>query len=152
MQRAAYALLFVVMGAVCVMLAADTGIETRIVLLRYWTLLAAGIYAIGVPHVLLPDMAVPMLQRLNRSPQGLLGHQLRAWGAVVMAFALPGFVLAYYDPGRLGEALALKSLHLAANLLVVLGVGGYSFARYVNIGPVSQAWARGEERACLSAA
>lgn len=144
-QRAAYGLLFAVLVAVCLMLTADTDIETRIVLLRYWALVAAGVYAIAVPHVLLPDAAVPMLQRLNRSPRRLLAHQLRAWRVVVMVFALPGMVLGLYDPGGFGEDLALKSLHLAANLLVVLGVGGYSFARYINIGPTSQAWQEGKK-------
>ena len=144
-RRAAYALLFVALGYVCVLMASEAPIETRIVLLRYWTLLAAGVYAVAVPHVLLPDVAVPLLQRLNRSPRALLRHQLRAWAGVVIAFAMPGLVLAFYDPGRFGEDLAIKALHLAANLCVVLGVGVYSFGRYVNIGPASQAWQEGKK-------
>ncbi len=144
-RRAAYALLFVVMGIVCLLIASGAGIEMRITLLRYWTLLAAGVYAVAVPHVLLPAAGVPMLHRLNRSPRGLLWHQLRAWGVVVAAFAAPGLVLAFYDQGRFGDDLAIKSLHLAANLLVVLGVGLYSFGRYVNIGPASQAWQEGKK-------
>lgn len=144
-RRAAYALLFVVLGTMCLLMASGAGIETRITLLRYWTLLAAGVYAVAVPHVLLPDAGVPMLQRLNRSPRGLLRHQLRAWGGVVAAFAVPGLALAFYDPGRFGDDLAIKSLHWAANLLVVLGVGLYSFGRYVNIGPASQAWQEGKK-------
>lgn len=145
MRSVAYGLLFVVLAYVCLLIASGTDLETRIKLLRYWTLGAAAVYAVAVPHVLLPDAALRMLQRLNRSPRGLLGHQLRAWGGVVAAFAVPGILLAFYDPGRWTDALTDKSLHLAANLLVVLGVGLYSFGQYVHIGPTSQDWQEGKK-------
>ncbi len=144
-RRVASALLLLVLGYACLLLASGTDLETRLTLLRYWVLLAAGVYAVAVPHVLLPDAAVTTLQRLNQSPKHLLRHQLRGWVGVVVTFALPGFILAFFDPGHWDEALATKSLHLAANLLVVLGVGVYSFGRYVDIGPTSQAWQEGKQ-------
>ncbi|MFQ5572438.1 MAG: hypothetical protein ACE5G0_22415 [Rhodothermales bacterium] len=142
-QRVAYGLLFAVLVYVCVLLGRDADPGTRILWLRYWTFTATAVFAVAVPHVLLPDPAVPLLQRLNRPPRRLLVHQARAWGRVVLVFAVPGLVLAFFDPGGFGEDLAAKSLHGAANLLVVLGAGCYSFGRYVQIGPVSQAWQEG---------
>lgn len=130
---------------VCLLLAADADLDTRIRLLRYWTLLASAVFAISVPHVLLPDPHVHMLQRLNRTPHRLFSYQAKQWGVVVGGFLLPGLLLTFYEPGDYGLHLATKAGHGLANLLVVLGIGAYSFERYVTIGPTSQAWQEGNK-------
>src|SRR5690606_16359713 len=107
----------------------------REVLLRY-AFVAAGVFAIAPPHVLLPDGAVRLVQLLNPSLHGLLLRQLRPGGLVAGAFLVPPALLAV----ELGGAWAA----LAETGLLVLGIGLYAFAHYTAIGPVSQEWQEGK--------
>jgi hypothetical protein len=116
-------------------LAAGTEQSLREVLLRY-AFVAAGVFAIAPPHLLLPDRSVRWLQLLNPSPRRLLGRQGKVWGFVVAAFLVPAVVLAV----DVGGAWLLPLVEVA---LVVLGVGLYAFDHYTAIGPVSQAWQEG---------
>lgn len=122
------------LGYVFAALAAMGDASARAVLLRY-AFVAAGVFAIAPPHVLLPDGAVRLVQLLNPSPRALLMRQLRPWALVVGAFLVPPVLLAV----ELGGAWAA----LAETGLLVLGVGGYAFAHYTGIGPVSQDWQEG---------
>lgn len=142
--RIAYGLLCLVAGYAAVLLADGAGPAERAALLRFWALFAVGVFAVAAPHVLLPDPDLDLLQLLNPSPSGLLRHGLRRWGPVVALLAFPCFLLALFDPGRFEAALPEKALHLAANLLLILGGGLYSFARYAAIGQVSQEWQEGK--------
>lgn len=135
------------LGVLCymsVLLAMAAALETRIVLLRYWMLLAAAVFSVIPPHVLLPDPHVAQLQRLNRSPGGLLRHQLQRWLPIVGAALVPGVLLALVDTGAPLTALGPKLTHLAAGALIVGGTGLYAFERYATLGPRSQAWQEGK--------
>lgn len=122
------------LGYVFAALAATGDASARAVLLRY-AFVAAGVFAIAPPHVLLPDGAVRLVQLLNPSPRALLLRQLRPWALVVVAFLVPPTLLAV----ELGGAWAA----LAETGLLVLGAGAYAFAHYTGIGPVSQDWQEG---------
>ncbi len=119
--------------------------DARVRGLRYWTLLATAVFAIAAPHVLLPDRDLPLLQRLNCSPSGLLWHQLKKWQPIVILFIIPCLPLAFWDPEHLTENLGMKALHAMSTVLIILGTALYSFGRYVNIGPMSQAWQEGQK-------
>lgn len=121
----------------------DATLDARVRGLRYWTLLATAVFAIAVPHVLLPDRDLPLLQRLNRPPRGLFSHQLKQWLPVVGLFVVPSLLLAFWDPEHFGMSLGTKAIHAATTVLILLGTACYSFVRYVNIGPQSQAWQEG---------
>ena len=140
-----YALLFGLLGYVSVLLGSGAEPAVRTVLLRYWMLLALAVFAVGAPHVLLPDDEVRFLQLLNPSPTALLRRQLKKWGVLVGLFALPGLLLAFFDPGHWTRQLAGKALHGLEMLLVVGGAGLYSFERYATIGRRSQAWQEGRQ-------
>lgn len=142
-SRIAYLLLLALLCYVALLLAGDVTLPARAALMRVWALLATAVFAVAVPHVLLPAADAPLLQLLNRPPQALLRHQLRPWVPVVLLFALPCVLLAFYDPGRWAEAPGRKALILLEGLTVVLGMGLYSFYRYMTIGQVSQAWQEG---------
>lgn len=138
-----YVLLLGVLCYVAALLGTGVTPEVRTGLLRYWSLLSAGVLATALPHVLLPDTRVPLLQMLNRSPARLLVYQLGRWAPVVGLFVLPAVLLAFFDPGRYGQDLTVKGTRLIEHLLVIVGTGGYSFARYVTLGARSQAWQEG---------
>lgn len=134
-RRAGAVVLVGGLGYVFAALAATGEASAREVLLRY-AFVAAGVFAIAPPHVLLPDGAVRLVQLLNPSPHGLLLRQLRPWGLVAGAFLVPPALLAV----ELGGAWAA----LAETGLLVLGIGLYAFAHYTAIGPVSQEWQEGK--------
>ncbi len=138
-----YALLLGMLCYATALLGAEASTEERAGLLRYWTLLSAGTLAVAFPHALLPDPRVPLLQLLNRAPARLLAYQGGRWAPVVGLFAVPAVLLAFFDPGRFGQDLAVKGVRLVEHLLVIGGVGAYSFARYATIGARSQAWQEG---------
>ncbi|NBC01748.1 MAG: hypothetical protein GVY15_12930, partial [Bacteroidetes bacterium] len=142
-NQAAAILLLAVLCYMSVLLAMGAALEARIVLLRYWMLLAAAVFGVIPPHVLLPDPHVAQLQRLNRSPRGLLRHQLQRWLPIVGAALVPGVLLALVDPAAPLADLPRKLTHLAAGVLVVGGTGVYAFERYATLGPRSQAWQEG---------
>ena len=142
-RRLTYGLLIVLLGYVAGLLALGASAEMRAGLIRYWSVLGAAVLSAAVPHMLLPDPQVPLLQRLNSAPSQLLRHQMRRWMPVILLFAFPCVVLAYFDPGHMGADLTAKSFHLAQGLLVILGTGIYGFEQYVTIGQTSQAWQEG---------
>ncbi len=142
-QRLAYALALGLLCYVAVLLAGGAEMATRAKLLRYWTLFGAGVLAVAMPHVLLPDPRRPLMQLLNRPAPQLLADQLRRWVAVVSVMAVPAAVLAFYDPDGFAQALALKGALLAESVLVLAGVGGYSFDHYATLGRRSQRWQEG---------
>ena len=142
-RRLTFGLLFLLLCYVTGWLAVGASMELRTGLLRYWSILGAASLAAAVPHVLLPDPHVALLQRLNSAPDQLLAHQLRQWGPVVALFALPCLVLAYVDPAQMGDDLVAKTAHGAQALLVISGTALYGFERYVTIGQTSQAWQEG---------
>ena len=131
------------LGYAALLLGAGAELEARVKLLRYASLFGAGVCAVALPHVLLPDRRASFLQLLNPPPPALLAYQLRRWSGVLLLLALPLVVLAFYDPGAWGQDLAAKALHLAESLLLVGGAGGYSFAVYAALGARSQAWQEG---------
>jgi hypothetical protein len=116
-------------------LAVDGTAPLRDVLLRY-AFVAAGVFAVAPPHLLLPDRAVGWLQLLNPSPRALVGRQGRPWAFTVAAFLVPPVVLAVEVGGAWAQPLAEVAL-------LVLGVGVYAFEHYTAIGPASQAWQEG---------
>ena len=116
------------------MLAAGAAPAERVALVRLWAMAACGAFAVAVPHVLLPDPHVPMLQRLNRSPAGLLRHQMERWIPVVGLAMAPGVPLLLLG-GSLAQGVAL--------LAVVLGAALFAFAYHAAIGPTMQAWQEG---------
>lgn len=138
-----YVLLLGILGYVAGLLGAEVPIDLRAGLLRYWTMLSAAALAMAVPHVLLPDPRVPLLQLLNRSPAQLLTYQLGRWMPVVALFALPAVVLAFYDPGAWMNEVATKSVLVIEHLLIIVGIGVYSLMHYVMLGARSQAWQEG---------
>lgn len=121
----------------------DADLPTRIVRLRYWSLFAGSAFAVAVPHVLLPDPNVYVLQLVNARPRSLLLHQLTMWIPLVGVFAFPALLLAFYVPGTMTHGLSVRSLHGLASLFVIVGIGLYSFERYATIGQVSQDWQEG---------
>jgi hypothetical protein len=141
-----YALLAAVLGYVCVLLAtgADDP-EAHLRLLRYWTLGGAAAFAIATPHLLLPDPQVALLQRLNRSPRGLLRHQFGRLLPLVFVLLGAAAALAYVDPGEWTTALGTKTRWLLTHSLIVIGVAAYGFERYGGLGPRSQAWQEGTQ-------
>lgn len=138
-----YTALLLALGYVCMVAVAGADLDARVRGLRYWSLLAMAVFAIAAPHVLLPDRDLRLMQRLNRSPVGLLRHQLHQWQAIVGLLVLPIVLLAYWDPGHLTESLGAKTLNAASIVFLLLGTALYSFLRYVRIGPLSQAWQEG---------
>ena len=144
-SRLLYLLLFGLLTYVSLLLAGGSAMEERIVLLRYWMLFSTAVFAVAVPHVLLPDPDVGFLQLLNPPPSSLLRRQLKHWGRWIGALALPCAVLAFYDPGGFDQHLGVKGLLLLESLFVVLGAGLYSFALYLTLGRRSQAWQEGRK-------
>jgi len=138
-----YVPLLLILVYVCAVSVAGADLEARIRGLRYWSLLGMGVFAVSAPHILLPDRQLRLMQRLNRSPQNLLRHQLRQWQPVVGLFILPALVLAFWDPGNLARNLPEKATIATAIILLLLGTAAYSFLRYVRIGPLSQQWQEG---------
>jgi hypothetical protein len=117
-------------GVAAVMADAPTAREA---LLRY-AFAAVAVLAVAPVHVLLPDPAVPWLQRLNPPPHRLLRRALGRWAGVIAATLVPVVGLAVY---RGGGAAALEAI------LVILGLGALAFERTMTLGPVSQAWQEG---------
>jgi hypothetical protein len=117
-------------GVAAVMADAPTARES---LLRY-TFAAVAVLAVAPIHVLLPDQAVPWLQRLNPPPGGLLRRALGRWAGVVAATLAPVLGLAIY---RGGGVSALEAA------LVIIGLGALAFERTMILGPLSQAWQEG---------
>jgi hypothetical protein len=144
-SRLIYAPLLVALGYVCLVSMTGADLDARIRGLRYWSLLAMAVFAIAAPHILLPDRDLPLLQRLNRTPSGLLKHQLKMWQPVALLFVVPVLLLAFWDPSQFTRDLGSKTLHATATILLLLGTATYSFLRYVRIGPVSQAWQEGKK-------
>lgn len=138
-----YLLLLGILGYVAAQLGAEVPLEVRTGLLRYWTILSTATLAAAVPHVLLPDARVSLLQLLNRAPNRLLVYQLGRWAPIIALFALPAVLLAFYDPGRWSVDVATKGVHLIGHLLIMVGVGGYSLIHYMTLGARSQAWQEG---------
>ena len=144
-SRLLYLLLFSLLTYVSLLLAGGSAVEERIVLLRYWMLFSTAVFAVSVPHVLLPDPDASFLQLLNPPPSSLLRRQLQRWGRWVGALAVPCAVLAFYDPSGLSQRLGVKGLLLLESLFVVVGAGLYSFALYLTLGRRSQAWQEGKK-------
>lgn len=143
LSQTTYAALLLALAYVCMVAVAGADLDARVRGLRYWSLLAMAVFAIAAPHVLLPDRDLRLMQRLNRSPAGLLKHQLHQWRPVVGLLVLPVVLLAFWDPGHLTQSLGAKTLNAASIVLLLLGTALYSFLRYVRIGPLSQAWQEG---------
>jgi hypothetical protein len=141
--RLLYGLLLFLVAYVALLLASGESLAGRAVLLRFWSLLAVGVFAVATPHVLLPDPHLARLQLANRRPRALLVHQLRRWLGVPVLFAVPALLLAFFDPGAQGDELFAKGCRLLECWLVMLGTGLYSCAHYATIGTVSQAWQEG---------
>jgi hypothetical protein len=125
-------------------LGAEVTYELRTGLLRYWTILSAAALAMAVPHVLLPDARLPLLQLLNRAPTRLLVYQMGRWAPVIALFVVPAALLAFYDPGQWGRDAAAKGVQLIGHLLIILGTGVYSLMHYATLGARSQAWQEGQ--------
>ncbi len=138
-----YVLLLAVLSYVAGLLGTEAPIDLRVGLLRYWTLFSGAALAMAVPHVLLPDPRVPLLQLLNRSPVQLLTYQLGQWAPVITLVALPAVVLVFYDPGRWAMDLSTKGVMLIEHLLIIVGTGVYSVMHYGTLGARSQAWQEG---------
>jgi hypothetical protein len=136
----------VIFGVLCyasILLTDGADSHDRIILLRFWGMFAGGIFAVAVPHLLLPDSNLHILQLMNARPEVLLWHQLTIWMPVVAVFAVPTLLLAFYAPEEPGQGLAVKAPHALAQLFLILGIGLYSFERYATIGQTSQEWQEG---------
>lgn len=131
-QRIGVVLLVGGLGALFGLLAAEA--RPGLALLRY-AFVAAGVFAVAPPHVLLPDRRLGLLPLLNPPPGALLARQGRAWGFVVGAFLVPPVLIAVQH----GAPASV----LATSLLAVAAVGLDAFGHYAAIGPASQAWQEG---------
>lgn len=129
--RAAGLLLLAALGAGLAWVLA--GLPAHEAALRY-ALLALVPLAVAPTHALLPDPALPWLQRLNPPPGALLRRALARWTPVVAALAVPG-LLAAARAGALAGGLALA--------LALAGAGLVALADTLALGPVSQAWQEG---------
>jgi len=138
-----YLLLLTVLCYAAMQLGAEAPYELRTGLLRYWTILSTAALAMAVPHVLLPDARVPLLQLLNRAPGRLLVYQAGRWAPVIALFVVPAALLAFYDPGQWGRDAAAKGVQLIGHLLIIVGTGMYSLMHYATLGARSQAWQEG---------
>ena len=144
---AAYALLLGLLSYASGLLAAEAGLAERAVLMRFWGLFAAAVFAVATPHLLLPDGLLHRMHLANPSPEALLRHGLRQLRPLLVVLAAPCLVLAFYDPGGWGTDVGAKALQALVGWLVVLGVGLFSFWRYMTMGATSQAWQEGAKGA-----
>ena len=140
---AGYALLLGLLGYASGLLAAEASLAERAVLVRFWGLFAAAVFAVATPHLLLPDRLLHRMQLANPSPEALLWHGLRQFAPLLVVLAAPCLVLAFYDPGGWGTDVGAKALQALVGGLVVGGVGLFSFERYLTMGATSQAWQEG---------
>ncbi len=139
----AFAVLVFLMCYVCLLITDGIGIDLRSKLVYIWVLLTGGIFAVAPVHVLLPDPWISLKQLANPPGTRLLLRQLVRWRTALIGLALPGLVLAFNEPGNYSEEISTKSAMFAEGLFIVLGTGLYSFAHFMGIGPVSQAWQEG---------
>jgi len=130
-RAAALVLLAGALGGVAAVMAGSP--TPREALLRT-TFAVLAVLAVAPIHVLLPDPAVPWLQRLNPPPARLLRRALARWAGVVAACLVPLAGLAAH------RADPLAGLEAA---LVTLGMAAFAWARTMTLGPVSQAWQEG---------
>lgn len=132
-------------GFVCLQVVDDASLEQRLTALNLGFMVAAGVFAIAVPHVLLPDRELALMQLLNRPPAALLRHQLRQWLPIVVSALGLSAVLAFYAPGAWFTDLGARASAWVSQVGLIVGLGLYSFERYATIGAVSQAWQEGRK-------
>ncbi|WP_103029152.1 hypothetical protein [Salinibacter altiplanensis] len=142
-SRLAYGLLLGVLSAAALLLAAGADPGTRAAGLRLWALAGAGMFAVAPPNVLFPDPNVSMLQRLNRTPAGLLRYQARRLGPLVLLAVGPAVLVAYGDSGGPLQHLGAKTVALGQALLLIGGTALDSFVHFATLGARSQAWHEG---------
>lgn len=140
-----FAVMVGLIGFVCVQVVAEASLEARFTALNLGFMVAASVFAVSVPHVLLPDRQLAVMQLTNQPPSALLRHQLRQWIPIVLsALALSG-LLAFYAPGAWATDLSAKAGVWLAQVGMIMGLGLFSFERYATIGAVSQAWQEGRK-------
>lgn len=144
-RYAAYALLAVLLGYLCLLAGLEADLAERVRLLRYSALLGAATFVVLTPHLLLPDPQRPLLQRLNREPRRLLTHQIYRLVPLLVVFGITGLLLAFADVRTPTADLAAKGKALLDMSLIVLGTAALSIERYGAIGPTSQAWQEGKK-------
>ena len=142
-SRAAYLLLLGVLSYAAALLAGDSPVQERVVALRIWSLVAAGLFAVATPNLLYPNRDAPVLQLLNRRPSRLLTGQLRDLSGLFARVRVPAAVLAYVDLSGAGQHLGSKTVALGHAVLIIGGVGLDSFLYYATLGRRSQAWQEG---------
>lgn len=132
------------LGFVCMQVVGGASIDERLTALHLGFLVVAGVCAVAVPHILLPDRQLALIQLTNQPPSALLRHQLQQWWPTVLSALLLTAVLAFYAPGAWTDDLGTKLGAWLAQVGLVFGLGLYSFERYATIGAVSQAWQEGQ--------
>ena len=143
--RVAYALLFGFLGYASGLLASGADVAERAVLVRFGSLFAAAAFAIATPHLLLPDPLLRRMHLANPPPGALLRHSLRQFLPLLLLLVLPCLVLAFYHPGGFFADVGAKALWALTGGLTVLGIGLFSFERYMTMGATSQAWQEGKK-------
>lgn len=136
-------LLLVAAGYISIVIAEQATIESRKTLIAYCALFSVGIFSTSLPGALIPDPLLSFNQLINASPAQLFNRQFRKWLLLVMGLMLPPIVVALYDPGHWFEHLGEKLGHMMSSLLIIPGMGLYSFMHYYQIGPKSQSWQEG---------
>ncbi|MEM6647455.1 MAG: hypothetical protein AAF730_14520 [Bacteroidota bacterium] len=134
-------LLVLLAVALGIMLAGEADLDERLFRLRYLMLLTASVIAIAVPHVLLPDDERGWMQLLNTAPRALQRRLLKPWGGVLALLVVPGLLLFFWSPldSTLGDRIGYAILYGC----FTVGLGLYSFERYLTLGATSQAWQEG---------
>lgn len=131
------------MGYISIVIAEQATPESRKTLIAYCVLFSVGIFSTSLPGALIPDSLLSFNQLINAPPAQLFNRQFRKWLLLVFGLMLPPVIVALYDPGHWLENLEEKLAHMVSSLLIIPGMGLYSFMHYYQIGPKSQSWQEG---------
>lgn len=140
----AFLLLLTVLAYAAALLAEGADLAERTRWLRLWTLAGAGVFAVATPNLLFPDAGAPVLQMLNRSPGGLVRHQMRRLLPLLALLVLPVLVLAFLNPSGFLQALPQKADMAGQTLVLLTATALDSFVYYTTLGRRSQAWHEGQ--------
>ncbi|MDI6402813.1 hypothetical protein QLX67_12470 [Balneolaceae bacterium ANBcel3] len=118
-------------------------ISERVLLLRYISMIIAGIYAFITPHLLFPDSRKTLLQQLNPSQALLFRYQARLLRPITVLSIAVLFIIAYFDLRSPLDALLFKTQMFSNGALFLISITLYALFRYLSIAERSQKWNEG---------